>query len=66
MMKLEDALVDHDDRPQYPPKVISAEVLMNPFPDIVPRVVPKQKVCPPIIPQMGDILHRISFCALLV
>lgn len=49
MMKLEDALVDHDDRPQYPPKVISAEVLMNPFPDIVPRVVPKQKVCAPIL-----------------
>lgn len=44
MMKLEDALVDHDDRPQYPHKIISTEVLFNPFPDIVPRVLPKQKV----------------------
>ena len=43
MMKLEDALVDHDDRPKYPPKITGAEVLSNPFPDIVPRVVPKQK-----------------------
>lgn len=43
MMKLEDALVDHDDRPKYPPKIISTEVLMNPFPDIVSRVVSKQK-----------------------
>ncbi|KAJ1524240.1 hypothetical protein ONE63_010756 [Megalurothrips usitatus] len=43
MMKLDDALVDHDDRPQYPPKINSVEVLSNPFPDIVPRVLPKQK-----------------------
>ncbi|XP_034237276.1 spliceosome-associated protein CWC27 homolog [Thrips palmi] len=43
MMKLEDALVDRDDRPQYPHKIISTEVLFNPFPDIVPRVLPKQK-----------------------
>ncbi|KAK3913969.1 Spliceosome-associated protein CWC27-like protein [Frankliniella fusca] len=43
MMKLDDALVDHDDRPQYPPKIIGAEVLHNPFSDIVPRVLPKQK-----------------------
>lgn len=27
-----------DDRPLYPPKIIKAEVLGNPFPDIVPRV----------------------------
>nr|APA34013.1 seminal fluid protein [Nilaparvata lugens] len=37
MLKLEDALVDHDDRPQYPQKIISAEILSNPFDDIVPR-----------------------------
>ncbi|KAE8746355.1 hypothetical protein FOCC_FOCC007027 [Frankliniella occidentalis] len=43
MMKLEDALVGRDDRPQYPPKVFGTEVLYNPFPDIVPRVLPKQK-----------------------
>lgn len=44
MMKLEDSLVDHDDRPKYPPKIIGTEVLFNPFPDIEPRVVPKKKV----------------------
>nr|XP_018914497.1 PREDICTED: peptidyl-prolyl cis-trans isomerase CWC27 homolog [Bemisia tabaci] len=41
--KLDDTLVDHDDRPIYPPKIIKTEVISNPFPDIVPRVTPKQK-----------------------
>ncbi|XP_063239018.1 spliceosome-associated protein CWC27 homolog [Bacillus rossius redtenbacheri] len=43
MLKLEDALVDRDDRPVYPQKVIKTEVLLNPFPDIVPRCVPKDE-----------------------
>ncbi|XP_046661739.1 spliceosome-associated protein CWC27 homolog [Homalodisca vitripennis] len=42
MIKLEDTLVDQDDRPLYPPKIIGTEVLNNPFPDIVPRVVKKK------------------------
>jgi peptidyl-prolyl cis-trans isomerase SDCCAG10 len=29
--------VDKDDRPVYPPRVLSAEVLHSPFEDIVPR-----------------------------
>lgn len=40
MLKLEDALVDHDDRPHYPHKIIKAVVLNNPFSDIVPRMLP--------------------------
>lgn len=37
-----------DDRPEYPHKVLKAEVLNNPFPDIVPRVsiqneIPKEE-----------------------
>ncbi|KFM62034.1 Peptidyl-prolyl cis-trans isomerase CWC27-like protein, partial [Stegodyphus mimosarum] len=39
MLKLEDGLVDADDKPLYPHKIISCKVLSNPFPDIVPRVV---------------------------
>lgn len=38
MIKLEDILVDHDDRPIYDQKIIRAVVLSNPFTDIVPRV----------------------------
>jgi len=42
MIKLEDALVDHDDRPKYPQKILKTEVLSNPFPDIVPRTTVKE------------------------
>ncbi|EFN82624.1 peptidyl-prolyl cis-trans isomerase CWC27 homolog [Harpegnathos saltator] len=38
MLKLEDVLVDENDRPQYPQKVLKTEVLNNPFQDIIPRV----------------------------
>ncbi|XP_075215510.1 spliceosome-associated protein CWC27 homolog [Lycorma delicatula] len=43
MLKLEDALVDQDDRPQYPQKILKTEVLNNPFHDIIPRVLPKSE-----------------------
>ncbi|RZF35327.1 hypothetical protein LSTR_LSTR003767 [Laodelphax striatellus] len=43
MLKLEDALVDHDDRPMYPQKIISCEILSNPFDDIVPRAKKKDE-----------------------
>ncbi|XP_029164286.1 uncharacterized protein LOC114935588 [Nylanderia fulva] len=43
MLKLEDALVDENDRPQYPQKILKTEVLSNPFPDIVSRVTPENK-----------------------
>ncbi|XP_057334603.1 spliceosome-associated protein CWC27 homolog [Microplitis mediator] len=39
ILKLEEAEVDHDDRPTYPQKIIKSEVLLNPFKDIVPRVL---------------------------
>lgn len=38
MIKLDEVMVDHDDRPIYEQKIIKAVVLANPFPDIVPRV----------------------------
>lgn len=31
-----------DDRPLYPPKIIKTQILKNPFPDIVPRIVSKK------------------------
>ncbi|XP_054722899.1 spliceosome-associated protein CWC27 homolog [Uloborus diversus] len=39
MLKLEEGLVDQDDRPLYPQRIISCEVLLNPFTDIQPRVI---------------------------
>lgn len=41
MLKLEEGIVDHQERPMYAHRIISAEVLSNPFNDIVPRSLPK-------------------------
>ncbi|XP_015779221.1 PREDICTED: peptidyl-prolyl cis-trans isomerase CWC27 homolog [Acropora digitifera] len=38
MLKMEDCEVGEDDRPLFPPKIKSTEVLHNPFDDIVPRL----------------------------
>lgn len=43
MLKLEEGVIDHDERPEYPQKIIKTEILFNPFQDIVPRVVPQKK-----------------------
>ncbi|XP_026667108.1 uncharacterized protein LOC108622199 [Ceratina calcarata] len=42
MLKLEEALVDENDRPLYPPKILKTEILNNPFLDIEPRVTAKR------------------------
>ncbi|OAD58595.1 Peptidyl-prolyl cis-trans isomerase CWC27 like protein [Eufriesea mexicana] len=39
MLKLKEALVDENDRPLYAPKMIKAELLNNPFSDIIPRII---------------------------
>lgn len=41
MLKLEDGMIDHNERPMYPHKIIRNEILLNPFEDIIPRCVPK-------------------------
>ncbi|XP_071839574.1 spliceosome-associated protein CWC27 homolog isoform X1 [Apostichopus japonicus] len=38
VLKFTDIEVDGDDRPVYPPKIKSTEVLSNPFNDIIPRI----------------------------
>lgn len=38
MLKFEEADIGPDDRPEYPHKILSTEILNDPFPDIVPRV----------------------------
>ncbi|KAG2388723.1 hypothetical protein C9374_000162 [Naegleria lovaniensis] len=37
VLKIAELEVDQNDRPTYPPKIIRAEVIINPFDDIVPR-----------------------------
>lgn len=37
LLKLNDFVLGPDDRPQYPPKILSTEVISNPFDDIEPR-----------------------------
>ncbi|OAD60123.1 Peptidyl-prolyl cis-trans isomerase CWC27 like protein [Eufriesea mexicana] len=42
MLELEKALVDENDRPLYAPKMIKAELLNNPFSEIIPRIIVKE------------------------
>lgn len=42
MIKLGDSIVDQNERPLYPHKIISIEILSNPFNDIVPRLKSKE------------------------
>lgn len=44
MLKLEEGDVDHNERPMYTHRINSAEVLSNPFNDIVPRTLNKAAV----------------------
>lgn len=43
MLRLEEGLVDSNDRPLHPHKIISTEVLVNPFDDVVARVEKKME-----------------------
>ena len=40
-LKLNDFEVDENEVPLYPPKILSAEIIVNPFDDIVPREIKK-------------------------
>ncbi|CAN8004193.1 unnamed protein product [Ixodes hexagonus] len=44
MLRLEEGLVDSNDRPLHPHKIISTEVLVNPFDDLVAREKEKIRV----------------------
>ncbi|OAD58518.1 Peptidyl-prolyl cis-trans isomerase CWC27 like protein [Eufriesea mexicana] len=39
MLKLEEALVDENDRLLYPPRLLKSIILNNPFSDITPRII---------------------------
>ena len=43
MIKLEEGVIDADERPKYPHKIIKTVVLNNPFEDIEPRMVAKKE-----------------------
>jgi len=42
LIKVNDYEVDDNDVPLYPPKVVTAEVLYNPFDDLFPRLSKKK------------------------
>ncbi len=42
MIKLEESDVDQNERPLFPHKIISTEILLNPFTDIIPRTLKKK------------------------
>lgn len=37
VLKVNDYEVDEEEKPLYPPKILSVDVVWNPFEDIVPR-----------------------------
>ncbi|OAD59150.1 Peptidyl-prolyl cis-trans isomerase CWC27 like protein [Eufriesea mexicana] len=43
MLELEEALVDENDKPLYAPKMIKAELLNNPFSEIIPRIIVQER-----------------------
>lgn len=43
MLKLEEGEIYENERPHFPHKILKAEILSNPFPDIVPRVLKVKK-----------------------
>lgn len=42
-MKMTELEVDENERPLYPPRIKSTEVVLNPFDDIIPRISAKEK-----------------------
>ncbi|OAD54045.1 Peptidyl-prolyl cis-trans isomerase CWC27 like protein [Eufriesea mexicana] len=57
MLKLEEALVDGNDRPLYPPRLIKTIILKNPFFDIIPRIIVQEEFSPDSI-----VLCNGEFC----
>ncbi|CAG8442080.1 8044_t:CDS:10 [Ambispora leptoticha] len=54
VLKIGELEVDADERPFYPPSILSTEVLANPFDDIVPRVSLRER-------QAQEVLIFISY-----
>ncbi|OAD56897.1 Peptidyl-prolyl cis-trans isomerase CWC27 like protein [Eufriesea mexicana] len=46
MLKLEEALVDENDRPLYTSRLIKTIILNNPFSDIIPRLIVQEEFSP--------------------
>lgn len=42
-MKMTELELDENERPLYPPRIKSAEVVLNPFDDIIPRITAEEK-----------------------
>jgi len=65
LIRLNSFEADKDDRPLKPPQVFRAEILWNPFEDIVPREKPKEEVKeepePEIKPPLKKNLSLLSF-----
>ncbi|OAD54472.1 Peptidyl-prolyl cis-trans isomerase CWC27 like protein [Eufriesea mexicana] len=57
MLKLEEALVDENDRPLYPPKLLRTIILNNSFSNIIPRIIVQEKFSLDSI-----ILYNEKFC----
>ncbi|CAG8502428.1 1502_t:CDS:2 [Funneliformis mosseae] len=44
VLKIGELEIDENERPLYPPKIISTEVVWNPFDDIIPRITAAEKL----------------------
>jgi len=59
VLKMNESEVDANERPIYPPKILSTELLWNPFDDISPRQLP-QPVPPPSTPASTSKAKKIK------
>lgn len=55
VLKIGELEVNEDERPLYPPKILSTEVVWNPFDDIVPRITEVEKIA-----QKSDSVTRVE------
>jgi peptidyl-prolyl cis-trans isomerase SDCCAG10 len=44
VLKIGELEIDENERPLYPPKITSTEVVWNPFDDIIPRITVAEKL----------------------
>ncbi|KAG5519029.1 hypothetical protein PMAC_002560 [Pneumocystis sp. 'macacae'] len=44
VLRMAELEVDKNERPLYPPKIISTKILLNPFDDILPRITEKERI----------------------
>ena len=60
VLQMSELEADNDERPLEPPSIKSAEILNNPFDDIIPRITTGEVSCGILNNPFDDVIHRIT------